>query len=254
MSILATDLVLYCSTNMPTTDSGNAGGAINPKMRADFTQLAANDDVEVISSSASDTQNCTIVARSATGAITTQTAALTGTSAKIFSTLGASGVVERILSVTLASDAIGTVTVRRSVAGATIRAIPIGERGFIAMFQQDSSDPVSSKDYYAKLFWKNAHATLTLLTAVVKENADPDTRITFCLANAIDDTATSTNRLTSPAGGALDVGTFDSNDKNVPGSDIAAASAIGVWFKLTLPGGDAAHRSTYTSELDGNTV
>lgn len=252
MSIVAADLVLYCSVNMPVDSVSTVGGAIDPKMRADFTQLAADDDVEVISTSAGDTQNCTIVGRDATGAVVSQTAALTGVTAKIFATLG---VIERVLSVTLASDAIGTITVRRSVAGATIRVIPIGERGFTAMFQQDSSDPLVQTDFYAKLFWKNTHGTLTLTSAVVKQNADPDTRITHCLAAAVGDTATSTNRITAPSGADLqDPDTFDDTDKSVPGGSIPAGSAIGVWFRLRLPAADPPHRTTYTSELDGNTV
>ncbi len=252
MSIVAGDLVLYCAVNMPVDSVSTVGGAIDPKRRADFTQLAANDDVEVISSAAGDTQNCTIVGRDATGAIVTETKALTGTSAAIFASLG---VIERVLSVELASDAIGTITVRRSVAGATIRVIPIGERGFKAMFQQDSSDPLVQTDFYVKLFWKNTHGSLTLTTAVVKQNADPDARITMCNAVAVNDVATSANRITAPSGADLqDPDTFDDTDKAVPGGSIAAGSAIGVWYRLRLPAADSPHRSTYTSELDGNTV
>src|SRR4051812_233970 len=105
---------------MPTTDGATAGGAIDTKRRIVFPELAANDDVEVISSSVSDTQNCTITARLASGVVVSETLALTGTTAKIFA---GNGIVERILKVDLASDAIGTITVRRSVAGATIGTI-----------------------------------------------------------------------------------------------------------------------------------
>lgn len=252
MSIASTDLVAFASANMPTANTGTNGGAIDTKHRVDFTQLAANDTVEVISTSASDTQNCTIVGRNAAGSIVTQTAALTGTTAKAFSTLGT---IERILSASLASDAVGTITVRRTTGPTTIRTIPVGERGFMALFQQLASDPSVTTNYYAKIFLKNTHGSLALLGATVKQSADPDARITHLLATAVDDTNTATDRTTAPATSATqDPDTFDDTDKSVPGTDLAAGSAIGVWLRLQLPGGDAAHRTTYTIQLAGSST
>jgi len=129
---VAADLVLYASAAMLDVDTGAQGGAIDLLRYVDFTQLAADDDIEVISTVAGDTQNCTIEARLASGVIVSETKVLTGTTAAIFSTLG---VVERVLKVELASVAIGTVTVRRSVAGATVRAIPVGGRVYGAVPQ-----------------------------------------------------------------------------------------------------------------------
>lgn len=247
MAIAATDLVAYASANHPADDTSTAGGAIEPKVRIEFTQIAANDDIELISSSASDTMNATIVGRNAAGAIVSETAALTGTTAKIFATLG---VVERVLSVILASDAIGVVTVRRSVAGATLSTIPIGERGFRALFRDAVSSPDAAKTYYEKLFLKNNHATLSLLSAVVTESADPSALLTFALAAAVNDTVTIANRLTAPAGGL----TFNGSAKNVPGTDLAAGAAIGVWLKLDLAQNNAPVESTYTLQLAGNSA
>jgi len=252
MSITAAELIAFASANMPDTDSGTNGGAIDLLRRVDFTQIAANDDIEVISTSASDTQNCTITARNAAGSVVTETKALTGTTAAIFSTLG---VVERVLQVELASAAVGTITVRRSVAGATLRTIPATERGFMALFRKTSSDPSSTKNYYTKIFLKNTNATLSLLSATVKQNADPDARITHLLGAAVDGTTTSTNRVTAPAtADTQDPDTFDDTDKTVPGTDLAAGAAIGVWLRLQLPAGDAAHRTTYTVELSGSST
>jgi hypothetical protein len=248
----AADLVLYASANMPDADAGTNGGAIDLLRYLDFVQIAANDDIEVVSSSASDTQNCTIVARTPSGSIIQETKALTGTTAAIFSTLG---VVERVLSMELASNSVGTVTVRRSVAGATLRAIPPGKRGFLMPFRKAASSPSGTVNYYAKGFWKNEHGSQALLSAVVKQNADPDSRITHLLANAVDDTATSTNRITAPsAANTQDPDTFDDSDKNVPGGDLAAGAAIGVWFRLQLPTSDPPHKTSYTSELAGQSV
>jgi hypothetical protein len=57
MSIVATELIVYASANIPDVDTGTNGGAIDTKRRFVFTQMAANDTVEVISTSASDTGN-----------------------------------------------------------------------------------------------------------------------------------------------------------------------------------------------------
>lgn len=252
MPIVSTDLLAYASANQPDTDSGAGGGAIDPLRRIAFTQIAANDDIEVISTAAGDTQNCTIEGRNAAGAIVSETAALTGTTAKIFSTIG---VIERVLKVELASAAVGTITVRRSVAGATVGTIPVGERGFAAIFRKASSDPSVQKNYYTKVFLKNNHATLSLLSAQVKQSADPDARITHLLAAAVNDSATSTNRVTAPAvADTQDPDTFDDTDKTVPGTDLAATAAIGVWLRLQLPAADPPHRSTYDLLLTGQSV
>lgn len=246
MSIASTDLVLFASASVPDDDVTTSGGAIDTLRRLDFTQLAADDDIEVISDSASDTQNCTITARDAAGVIVTETAALTGTSAKIFSTLG---VVNRVLQVELASVAIGTITVRRSVAGATVRTIPIGERGFMAVFRKCASDPSSTVDYFCKGFFKNTHGTLSLTSAAVKQNADPSAKITHALDASIDASTSVADRLTDPGF------TFNDSDKTVPGGGVlAAGEAIGVWFKLSLTAGDSAYNSTYTVELAGQSA
>ena len=246
----AADLKAFFAVNNPDIDTGNAGGAIDLLRRPDFTQLAANDDIEVISSAAGDTQNCTIVGRNAAGQIVSETAALTGVTAKIFATLG---VIERVLSVELASVAIGTITVRRSVAGATVGVIAIGERGFSMIFRKTVSDPSSTKNYYTKIFWKNTHGSQALTSPIIKQNADPDARIMHLPAAANDDTATSTNRVTAPAvGDTLDPDTFDDTDK--PITDLGAGVARGLWLRLQLPSADPAHRTTYTSELTGQSV
>lgn len=252
MPLAASDIVVFASANMPDTDSGTNGGAIDTLRRLDFTQIAANDDIEIVSSSASDTQNATITARNTAGQVVQETKALTGTTAAIFSTIG---VIERVLQVELASAAVGTITVRRSVAGATLRTIPVGERGFMALFRKAASDPSAQKDYFTKVFVKNTHGSLALLGATIKQSADPDARITHLLASAVNDSATATDRLTAPsAANTQDPDTFDDTDKAVPGTDLAAGAAIGVWLRLRLPAGDAPHRSTYDLQVTGSSV
>jgi len=122
------------------------------------------------------------------------------------------------------------------------------------VFYDSGANPAggATKEYHEKWFLKNTHATLSLTTAVVKEIADPSGLITFMLAASVDDSGTNgsgNNRLVAPSG------TFDNSNKSVPGGgSLAAGSAIGVWGKLTLAGGAAAQKTTYTPQLEGNTT
>ncbi len=244
MSITAADLVAYASANMPADDSSTSGGAIDTLRRIDFTQIAATDKIEAVSSAAGDTtQTITLTGRKADGSIVSETLSLNGTTA-----VATTNNYERLLKAELSATCTGNVTVRRQTGPSTLRIIPAGERGFMAIFRQLASDPSVQKDYYCKFFWKNT-ATLALTSAVVKENADPDNRITHALAASLDDSGSVANRVTSPGL------TFSNADKNVPNAqNLSAGSAIGVWLNLTLPAADAAHRTTYTSELAGQTT
>lgn len=246
MSIASSDLVAYAAASMPTADGSTVGGAIDPLIRIDFTQVSSAERIKFISSSSSDTQNVTLVGRTAAGVVTSETFALTGTS-QVLSTAS----FERILSVTLASAAIGTVTVSGNTSITTFRTIPVGEKGFRAIFQQLASDPVSTKTYYGKFFWKNAHGTLTLTQAQILENADPSAVITHALDTALDASTSSASRVTAPSGPTG----YASTAANVPNSqNLTAGSAIGVWLKLDLTAGNAALKTTYTSEIDGQTT
>jgi hypothetical protein len=246
VSVASSDIVAYLSANMPDSDSGTAGGAIDALRRPDFTQIAANDTIEAVSSSAGDTtQTVTVEARAASGSVVSETKTLTGTTPISFSTLGT---VERILKVELSATCAGSVTVRRTTGPTTIRVIPAGERGFWMIFRKDASDPSSQVDYYAKIFLKNTHGTLSALSATVKQNADPSGLVTHALAASVGDSGTVTNRITSPGF------TFDDTDKVVPGTDLAAGAAIGVWLRLRLAAGQAAAKTTYTTELAFQTV
>lgn len=246
MSIVATDLVEYCSANMPNDDVSTSGGAIDTLRRPDFTQMAANDTIQAVSSNAGDTtQTVTITGRTASGTVVSETKTLNGTTAINFTVLGT---VERILKVELSATCTGIVTIRRTTGPTTVRTIPAGERGFLMVFRQDGSDPSVAKDYYVKTFLKNTNGSLALLSAQVTESADPDNRITWALAAAVDDSGSVANRVTSPGL------TFNDTAKNVPGTDLASGSAIGVWRNLHLPIADPAHRTTHTLQLAGQST
>lgn len=245
MSVSAADLVIYNSANMPADDVSTSGGAIDPLRRPDFSQLAATDKVEVLSSSAGDTtQTVTLTGRKVDGSIVAETLSLNGTTP-----VATTNNYERLLKAELSATCAGIVTVRRQTGPTTLRIIPVGERGFLAVFRQDASDPSVQKDYFIKVFYKNTNGSLALTSAVVKENADPTGDITFALAAALDDSASVANRLTSPGL------TFNNTDKNVANSqNLSSGSAQGIWLDLTLAAAAAALKSTYTVELDGQSI
>lgn len=247
MSIVSGDLVFYNAASMSVDDTSTAGGAIDTLRRPDLTQMGSTDHVQVVSSSGSDTsQTCTITGRLADGSIASETLSLNGTTA-----VTSTNVYERLLKAELSATCAGTVTVRVQTGPVTIRVIPIGERGFQAIFQRCASDPSTGQVFYEKLFIKNTNGSLALTTAVVKENADPSGLVTFALAATLDDTVTIANRKAAPAGGL----TFDNADKNVPNSqNLSSGSAIGVWLKLNLAAANAAVKTTWTGEIDGNTT
>jgi hypothetical protein len=246
VSVVASDLVEYHAATQSDVDATPVGGAIDPLRRPEYTQVTAGDTVEVISTSASDTQSCTIEARKADGTVVSETLTLTGTTAKIFA---GNGAIDRILKVELASVAIGTITVRKSVAGATYRAIPVGERGFSAVFRKGASSTSGGVNYFAKTFLKNTNGTFALLGATISESADPSGTITHGVATAVNDSGTATNRQTAPAGV-----TIDGTSKTIPGTDLAAGAAVGIWRQMTLATNNAAIRSTHTLQFAGSTT
>jgi hypothetical protein len=246
-SVVAADLVAYHAATQSDVDGSTVGGAIDTLRRPDFTQIAANDTIQALSSAAGDTTiTVTMTGRSAAGSIVTETKTLTGTTAITFNTLGT---VERVLQAELSAAAAGTITIQRTTGAVLIRTIPIGERGFSAIFRKGSSSTSGIVNYYAKFFWKNTNATNALLGAAVSESADPSATITHGLAASVNDSGTTTNRQTAPGGV-----TFAGTAANVPGTDLAATAAIGVWLNMTLATNNAAIRSTYTSGIAGSTT
>lgn len=247
MPITASDLKGYLSANMPENDTATSGGAISTAGKFEATDLAANDTLEALSSNAGDTMNLTLHARNAAGAIVSETKALSGTTAVSFTTLGT---VKDFLRGLLASAAAGTVTIRRAGGGATVATLEPGITKVIRLFY-DSTSEAAQAIRYEKVFLKNTHATLTLTSAAVKLTSDPAARYKIGLATAVDDTGSVANRKTAPSGVTF---VDDNVSQSVPGGQLAAGSAIGVWVQQDLPANDAAHDSTVTLELSGSTT
>ena len=253
MAVVQSDIVAYAAANKPTDDTSTNGGAIDDDERVVFTDLAANDDIEVVSDNAGDTtQNITVTARNAGGETVSEQVQLNGTTPVVLSTMG---VVQRIQRALLDADCTGTVTVRRQGDAGDVADIPPGERGFRRLFIDAVSDSGSAKDYYEKIFIKNNNGTDSFLNVTISESADPTTQVTFTLATNKDDSATSTNRVTAPDTADTDPDTFDNTAKSVPGSGhLAAGEAIGVWVELALTAGNAPIESTWSVQAAGSTA
>lgn len=250
MSILSTELITYGSANMPEDDVSTSGGAIDLTTKVVFTDIAATDSVEFVSSNAADTMNITLYGRNAAGEIVSETVALTGTTP----TTATTATFERILKVVLASAAAGTVTVRRATGDTTIATMEAGITTVRRLFYDAAADATggSSRDFYEKIFYKNTNGTLTLTNAEVQENDDPGANITFDLEDAVNDNNSVAARLNTAPTGML--GTFTGAAKAVPGNALAAGASIGVWLKLTLAAGAAAAKNTYTLRLTGSST
>jgi len=248
MPIAASDLIPLGSASRPEDDTSTSGGAIDTGDRPSPMTLAANDDLEVLSSAGGDTtQQVTVTCRDTAGAIVTEQVTLTGTTAVIFSTIG---VIERVLKCVMDATAVGIVTLRRSVAGITVDTIPIGELGFFGTFLKSASES-GATTRYEKIFWKNNHGTLTLNSAEMKLTADPSSKIKAGTAAAKDDSTSVANRKTAPGG----VSFVDDNIAiSVPTGILAAAEAIGLWIELSLTADDSPLKSSYTTQLSGTSV
>ena len=169
MPIVAADLKAFGTANHAEDDTATQGGAIDTVKRVEFTPIAANDDLEALSDNAGDTMTLTITARSTAGAIVSEGLALTGLTAVIFTTIG---VIERFMKAILASAATGTITIRRSVGGATVATLVPGETEVRRLFY-DSASEVAATTRYEKFFMKNDHGSLTLNSAAIELTADP---------------------------------------------------------------------------------
>lgn len=247
MPIADTDLKKYQSANMPEDDAGTSGGAINTNGILEVTQLAANDALEALSSNAADTMNLTIHGRSAAGAIVNEVKALNGTNVVSFTVLGT---IERFLKALLAAGPAGAVTIRRAGGGATVCVIPAGKTS-ARILNYDSKSEAAQTVRYEKEFWKNEHGTLTLNGATMKLTADPSAKYKIGCATTKNDSGSVANRKTAPGGITF---VDDNIDAGIPGGNLAAGDAIGVWIEQTLAAGAAPAKTSYTTELAGTTT
>jgi len=246
MPIVAADLVIRSSTNMPEDDTSLAGGAISTTRRPSLTQFSATAALVVVSDGA-DARTGTAVFRTASGIKVTQAFTLNGATEVTV----AGGDAERVLRVTLDSTS-GTRTVSvKQGAGGTVRAtIPPNETTTEALFI-DSISEAGVAIRYSKTFFENTHGTLALTSAAGKLTADPSARYRMGLSATKGDTATFANRKTAPGGITF---VDDNVSQSVPTGNLAAGEEIGVHLEQNLPANDPPTKTTATVELSGATI
>ena len=252
MPVVDTDIVVYGSASMPDDDTPTQiGGAIDLTTRIVFTDIVADDVIEILSDNVGDTtQTVTIYGRNAEGELVSDALSLNGT------TLVTGAIsFERILKIVVSAAHAGTITVRAATTDAEISAIESGVLEIRRPFYNAAADVGggAARKYYEKVFFKNNHATLSLTTAQILEQADPSGKVAFDLEstlNGTDDNGVGNNRQVAPGGY-----TFDSAAKNVANTqNHTALAGQGVWLELSLTAGDAAQKTSLTLRESGQTV
>jgi hypothetical protein len=221
------------------------GGAISTTSRPSLTQWAANNIAQVLSDGA-DTRTVTVTGRNTAGAIVTDAIVLNGATP-------VNGVVtfERVVKIVTTALAARTVSIKEAAAG-TIRAtIPPTPELETRILFYDSASGAGILIRCEKTFFKNNHGTLTLTNAAIKLTADPAARIRIGCAPTKGDSATTANRLATPASVTF---VDDNVSQAIPTGALAAGETIGVWAELNLPANDPANKSTWTQELSGSTT
>jgi len=253
MSITSAELILYGAADKVEDDVSTVGGAIDTTSYPTFTQFTTGGGnpyvLSVKSSNAGDTtQTLTVEGRDATGAyVTDTTVTVNGVTEESTVQL-----FERILKITVSATCAGTLTFYQSTGtGTPIGTLPPGGLILYAAFINAFST-TSPETRWEKFFWANTDGSLTLTSAAVTLTADPSSVTMMGLATAVNDSGTAANRLTAPAGVSF-VGV--STAQSVPGGgNLAAGAGIGMWIEQALLANNAALRSTYTSQLGGNTT
>jgi len=248
MAVVDADIIIFGASVMPDDDvATQIGGAIDLTRRVVFVDVDPDGRIEMLSSNAGDTMNVTVHYIKSDGTVTSETAALNGTSVVTFA-----DTIKTILKIIVASAAVGTVTIQELGAGDKIFDFTPGElemrRVFYNALAEESGGAI--KTYYDKVFIRNTNATDVLTSAQVILLDDPIGVISFALEttlNGVTDNGVGNNRQVAPA-----AFTFDQTTKNVANSgNLSAVSAQGMWVRLTLGAGTPATESTFTMRLAG---
>ncbi len=248
MSVVASDIVIYASQNMPEDDTSTTGGAINSGVRVVFDDLTANDTLEALSADNADSGTLTITGRRADGAIVTDSFALSGTTL-----VSGSQTFERILVVDCDAVATGDITVRDASGDVTVGTIYENESGFRRPFYDATAEAAggSAKTLYEKVFVKNNNTVNALLNASITEvSSGIYTLVTFGLERTLDSENSVANREAAPTG----VPAYSNGPSGIPGTNLDPLSTDGMWLKFELAAGAAAQNSYYQFQVDGTTT
>ena len=202
-------IVFYLSANRPVNNTGTSGGAIDATMRllassqGDELGGGSGDYLDLVSTSALDTQAVTIIGLSAAGLWITENVTLTGLS-HVQSTLE----YRFIRSIQAASAANGIITVAE-YNGADPQAlftIPAGEKGAACLFNYLDAEGAGGAAVvaYEKVFVKAVSADYAGMALYMPTDEDSELASDLEMAagvTALDGTESVANRLTEPTGG-----------------------------------------------------
>lgn len=231
MALSATSVRLYCAANHPENDTDTVGGAIDTACRILEDQFSGAAKPELVSDDAGDLMAVTITGRDPDGNRIEETNALNGLSAVLWTNS-----FERILKVEFASAPTGDVTIKEGSGGTTRHTVLGGETGVQAFFINATADITAGDDKvrYEKFFVKNIESSDAALNFTVELTVNPRTDYALQVEDAVDDNNSATNRLTAPTGNQ---GSFSAGPISIPGTDLGAGEAIGVWLRQTLDDG-----------------
>ena len=252
MSVTAAEIILFASASMPQDDVSPSGGAIDlttqivPTSASLFNALGGSF-LDYVSSAAGDTtQSVTVTGRSAAGSIVTETKALNGTTL-----VNGAVAFQSIEKIVLSAGVAGTLTVSKHTGGATVGTLSGAGLTLRRLFYAAHADAASggAEVFYEKFFCKNTDATNSLLSATLTETSDPSAVLDYAVALAVNDSVSVANRKTAPPTIA-----FSSAAQTIPGTDLAAGAAIGIWARLTLAAGQAAAEYAWGIQMAGQTT
>lgn len=234
MSVAASDIIYRLAANHAEADTGTQGGAVDATGQVLQDQFTAAARPEFDSDNAADTMNCTVVGRLATGVIATETLALTGTTAKLF----ANSYV-RILKVSFASAATGTITMAQGTGGLVRHTFLPGDDLARSLFYGAYAEPSGGGDQtrYEKIFISNEHATDSALSLTMELTTDPRADYDIILEDAVDDNNSAANRKTLPTG---NTGSYGDGPVACVNTDLDAGEVQGLWIRQVLAAGTAS--------------
>jgi len=247
MPIVAADILFNLSANHQESDAGTQGGARNATGRVLDDQFSAAAQPDVVSDSASDTQNLTITGRLASGVIDTETLAVDGVTPVLFTKT-----FERILKLVLASPAVGVITVKEGDDGTTRHTFAIAEDEARMLFYDAAAEAAGGSPVirYEKVFVENGHATLSALALTLELTTDPRTDYDIATADALDDSESVANRITAPTS----VSAFGKGPLACVNTDLDPGEAQGLWVRQTLAEGTSPAIDEPVVTVDFNTA
>lgn len=267
MSVVATEIVIYSSSNVPEDDTTTTGGSIIITSRPVFStgQMSGDQAIQVASTDGTNdgggTKRVTITGRDSGGTIVSENI-LVNSSDNTYTE--GSTTFERILKAVLNDNgtpfsATGTVTVRGADSTVFTTISPAEQKRHV-LFYDSSSSASGEKNRYEKIFLKNTNATTDLTQCTVELSAEPADAGIIDWQFGIDATGTITDRETDAVGEILG-GTWvsDTAADTISGEVgtagiLAASEAQSIWIRQNLDQDEPALNTTFTLTVTGSTT